>query len=535
MSSYSPDLRIELISTGDQAGTWGNTTNTNLGTIIESAIAGYDTVAVTSAAQAFTVVNGAADQARLAMIRLTTTTAASFSVYAPPVSKQYIIWNNSGQTATIYNWSTLSPITAAGTGITIANGEKLTVFSDGTNFYGTDVSGVAGTAHGGTGLTTYTVNGVLYAPSASTLANSSNFVFDGTNVGIGASTPSTYGKFVVGGTGSFTSSLVSTSTTLADKPTLEFRKTATGTTSGVTNNQIGRISFYSQSGNSGTTTTESAYITAKEYRVGTIGQSELKLATYVSSVSVETNSVTLSTNGLDLYAGGTNGISYTGDQHVFTGPAFFNDQVDCVSLDVTGAANVGGALTVATVPVVTTTGSQTLTNKTLGSGLVMGASALTFGTLIGTTSGTVADFTSIPSWVRRITIVFCEVSTNGTSPVMVQLGIASGVVNSGYSGVSTVLGTGGTVTTSNITGFFTLPSATYATSSDLLSGSVTLTKQLSGGNVWVINGLLSNPPASYAMTMAGFRGLPSVLTFVRITTANGTDTFDNGSVNILYE
>jgi hypothetical protein len=64
---------------------------------------------------------------------------------------------------------------------------------------------------------------------------------------------------------------------------------------------------------------------------------------------------------------------------------------------------------------------------------------------------------------------------------------------------------------------------------------VTLTKQLSGGNVWVINGLLSNPPAPYAMTMAGFRGLPSVLTFVRITTANGTDTFDNGSVNILYE
>jgi hypothetical protein len=364
MSSYSPDLRIELISTGDQAGTWGNTTNTNLGTIIESAIAGYDTVAVTSAAQAFTVVNGAADQARLAMIRLTTTTAASFSVYAPPVSKQYIIWNNSGQTATIYNWSTLSPITAAGTGITIANGEKLTVFSDGTNFYGTDVSGVAGTAHGGTGLTTYTVNGVLYAPSASTLANSSNFVFDGTNVGIGTSSPSTYGKFVVGGAASFTSSLFSTSTTLSNKPTLEFRKTATGTTTGFGTNQIGRISFYSQSGSSGTTPTESAYITAEEYRVGNIGLPALKIATYAVSVLGETNYVTLSTNGLDLYAGGTNGISYTGDQHVFTGPAYFNDPIDCVSLDVTGAANVGGALTVATVPVVTTTGSQTLTNKT---------------------------------------------------------------------------------------------------------------------------------------------------------------------------
>jgi hypothetical protein len=225
------------------------------------------------------------------------------------------------------------------------------------------VTGILPVANGGTNLSSYTINGVLYASGTGTLANSSAFVFDGTNVGIGTTTPSTYGKFVVGGTGSFTSALVSTSTTLTDRPTLEFRKTATGTTSGVTNNQIGRISFYSQSGSSGTTTTESAYITAKEYRVSNIGFSELEIATYVSSVSVKTNYVILSTNGLDLYSGGTNGISYTGDQHIFNGPAFFNDDIDCGVLD-------AGTLTVNAVPVATTTGSQTLTNKTLASNTI---------------------------------------------------------------------------------------------------------------------------------------------------------------------
>ena len=60
MSTYSPDLRIELITTGDQAGTWGNTTNTNLSNVIEQAIAGYVSVAVSSANQAFTYTNGAA-------------------------------------------------------------------------------------------------------------------------------------------------------------------------------------------------------------------------------------------------------------------------------------------------------------------------------------------------------------------------------------------------------------------------------------------------------------------------------------------
>jgi len=132
--AYSDNLRIDLIATGTQAGVWGATTNTNLGTVIEDAIAGYVAVSITSANQAFTIVDGAADQARNAMIRLTTTTTANFAAYAPPVSKQYIIQNGSAYTATIYNSTVAGNTTAAGTGVAIPAGKTATVWSNGTDF-----------------------------------------------------------------------------------------------------------------------------------------------------------------------------------------------------------------------------------------------------------------------------------------------------------------------------------------------------------------------------------------------------------------
>jgi hypothetical protein len=163
-STYSPDLRIELIGPGDQAGTWGTTTNTNLGTLIEDAIAGYATVSVTSADQAFTALDGAADQARNAIIALTTTTTANFAVYAPPASKQYIIYNTTAYTATIYNSTVLGNTTAAGLGVAVPAGSKLAVFSNGTNFRSVDAPGFVGVlpvANGGTGLSTTPSNGTL--------------------------------------------------------------------------------------------------------------------------------------------------------------------------------------------------------------------------------------------------------------------------------------------------------------------------------------------------------------------------------------
>lgn len=134
-STYSPDLRIELIGTGDQAGVWGSTTNTNLGTLLESAIAGYTSVSIISASQALTVNNGAADEARYAALALTTSTGANFAVYIPPSSKLYVFYNASSYTATIYCSTVAGNTTAAGTGIAIPTGKKMALWTDGTNVY----------------------------------------------------------------------------------------------------------------------------------------------------------------------------------------------------------------------------------------------------------------------------------------------------------------------------------------------------------------------------------------------------------------
>jgi hypothetical protein len=160
-STYSSSLRIELIGSGDQAGAWGATTDSNLAYVLDTSIAGYQAVAISSTAQALTYVNGPSSSAALnqsvyAMLKFNTAAAAS-AIYAPPVSKQYIIWNNSGYTITIYNSTSIGNTTAAGTGIAIANGDKVQVWSDGTNFYdtkGNNVTGTVAIANGGTGQTT---------------------------------------------------------------------------------------------------------------------------------------------------------------------------------------------------------------------------------------------------------------------------------------------------------------------------------------------------------------------------------------------
>jgi len=161
-STYSTSLRAELIGSGDQAGAWGTTTNSNFSSIFDVAIAGYQTVSVTSASQALTYLNGptstaALNQSVYAMLRFTTTTGAAFNVYAPPVPKQYIVWNNSGYSMIVYNSTVIGNTTAAGTGITIANGDKVTIWSDGTDFYDIKSNNITGTvaiANGGTGATT---------------------------------------------------------------------------------------------------------------------------------------------------------------------------------------------------------------------------------------------------------------------------------------------------------------------------------------------------------------------------------------------
>lgn len=143
MSTYSPELRIELITNGTQAGEWGNTTNRNLGTIIEQAISGYEAVTTTTQKYALTVENAQVDQSRNALLAVDTTFAGNFEIYAPPSSKMYVVLNTASYDVTFFNSTAVGNTTPRGTGVVIKAGNGLVVFTDGTNFYSAGASGVS--------------------------------------------------------------------------------------------------------------------------------------------------------------------------------------------------------------------------------------------------------------------------------------------------------------------------------------------------------------------------------------------------------
>jgi hypothetical protein len=182
--------------------------------------------------------------------------------------------------------------------------------------------------------------------------------------------------------------------------------------------------------------------------------------------------------------------------------------------------------------VVGTSDTQSLTNKTLGSGLVMAASAVSSGTAVATTSGTGVDFTGIPSWVKRITILLKDVSTTGSSSPIVQIGSSGTAATTGYVSTTSVMGNGPTATTANTSGFFLTPTSYFA-DTYALTGAMSIC--LISSNTWVVNGVFSVSGAINTTAAAGFLSTAGTLNIVRLTTANGTDTFDAGSVNILFE
>ena len=173
---------------------------------------------------------------------------------------------------------------------------------------------------------------------------------------------------------------------------------------------------------------------------------------------------------------------------------------------------------------ITTASGQTLTSPTITGAVMssMASSVITSGTAVASTSGTSIDFTSIPSWVKRITVMFNGVSTNGTNNYIIQLG----------TGLTTYT-TSGYVSSCRIanltTGFIVIDAPSAA---NLASGAITLTNLTA--NTWVSSGVLqlSGVVAYYS---AGVITLGAALTAVRITSSGTPDTFDAGSVNILYE
>ena len=150
---------------------------------------------------------------------------------------------------------------------------------------------------------------------------------------------------------------------------------------------------------------------------------------------------------------------------------------------------------------------------------------ITSGTAVASTSGTSIDFTSIPSWVKRVTVMFNGVSTSGTSNIQIQIGAGS-VDTASY--VSTA-STNGTSLATSTAGFITAGTTAAATT---VNGWYAIC--LLGSNAWTGGGSLARADGNMN-NAGGAKTLSGTLDRVRITTVNGTDTFDAGSINLLYE
>jgi hypothetical protein len=181
------------------------------------------------------------------------------------------------------------------------------------------------------------------------------------------------------------------------------------------------------------------------------------------------------------------------------------------------SGDTSGAVTVA-APAVAGTNTLTLQAATATNAVN------TLATAVASTSGTSIDFTGLPSWIKRVTVILNGVSTSGTSNLQCRIGVGT-VTTSGYTSTCTDIGGSNTTATSG-----------YLCSSGISAASVmsgVFVICLNSSNRYAVSGTITR--SGIMMLLAGDVTLSGALDIVRITTVLGTDTFDAGSVNILYE
>lgn len=194
-------------------------------------------------------------------------------------------------------------------------------------------------------------------------------------------------------------------------------------------------------------------------------------------------------------------------------------------LDIEIQGSSSGSITLA-APAVAGSNTQTLvaTTGTLA--------PIISGTAVASTSGTSITFTGIPSWAKRITVMFNGVSLSGSAVPIIQLGSSGGIENTGYLSQSGYAGAANVCGGAAYTTGFGIVSGI---ASNLIYGHMIIT--LLGSNLWISShaGGMNAAGTIYSIQGGGSKTLSNTLDRIRITSSNGTDTFDAGSVNILYE
>ena len=282
-STYSPSLRLELIGDGDQSGIWGQTTNNNLGGLLEQAVSGVITIAMSDANYTMSNFNGVVDEARNQVLVLTGSLTATRNLIAPLVEKTYVIQNSTSGSQSV------QVIGSSGLGVTIPNGIAAYVYCDGVNFYNA-ISGSVGN---------YTVNG--------------NLAVTGTTALTGALTAST---------ATFSGAISSVSPTFTGTPTVPTAAPGTNTTQAAST-AFTTAAITVATGSLGTMSTQNANnvsitggtitgITDLTVADGGTGRSTLTAnAVLVGNGTSGINSVSPSTSGNLLVSNGTSWTSAT--------------------------------------------------------------------------------------------------------------------------------------------------------------------------------------------------------------------------------
>jgi hypothetical protein len=442
MASYTALLKLtqpDLGATG-----WGTTVNSGVTALVEQAVAGAISVAVTTAGPntLSAIASGASSDARNQFIVLTGTLSgpATLTVPAAPgatSSKLYFIKNSAGDAVTV--------TTSGGTSVSVPNGRSmmLKVTTAGVEEAMTHAASLTlGTAlaatSGGTGQSSYAVGDLLYAGTTTTLAKLASVATGNVLRAGGVGTAPAWGK-------------VDLTTDVTD-----VLPPANGGTGAAT---LTGLVF----GNGTGAFTDLPPVLSDVYKA-------------------------LRVTPVDLYTA----------------------QWELVRFGATEAEVKAGTSTLYAV-----------TPDSLRKG------ALVLDTAQASTSGTAIDFTSIPSWVKRIVVLFDKVSLSGSDNILVQIGDSGGFETSNYESTSSAMGSS-VGTTSSGNGFVVWA----LTGARLLSGRVTIEKI--SGNIWISSHVLSDWNIPSTHTGAGRKTLSDVLDRVRVT-RTGTDTFDAGSINIMYE